>query len=314
MHENKEKGNNQMKKVLSSLIVVLLVLGGMSYAANETNLTVSDPNLTHTYGANNEVSWTNVADNELESLSISGFELVPEFAPGQSNYYLIVPPETRTLDVDAKVKTEGSRYTVSGDTTLSSGDDNVIKVKVIGDQDISKTYRITVIRESETALKLSKLEIEGATLEPEFNSNRFTYKAKATMEEAKALKITAESPVENATIEILGNKDEELGKGTNYISILVKADGKTTIYQIELEINIEKVMVSRVVNGIDWENLGPNIINGVKWFFEDETRTMAALAVVIVLLILLIIMMINKIRKFKKAEKNREKLKNRASK
>ncbi len=315
-----------MKKVISSLIVFLLVLGTVSYGTSDVanadtvdsaaanNIVVSDPNLTHTYGANNEVSWNNVADNELESLSISGYELVPEFNPGQSNYYLIVPPDVRTLEVEAKTKTEGSTYSVSGDTTLNSSDDNVIKVRVIGDNDISKTYRITVVRSSETALKLSSLEIEGVTLEPEFNPNIFSYKASATLEEAKALNIKAETVIENAEIEILGNKDEELGQGTNYITILVKANGETTVYQIELEIKIEKVLITRVVNGIDWENLGSNIAGWFTWVFSDDTRMTITLSVGIVIILILIFLVIRKIRKYKNAEKSREKLKRRASK
>ena len=80
---------------------------------------------------------------------------------------------------------------------------------------------------------MAELTVEGATLEPEFNSDVYEYTINLTDPNTKELNITAVPNITGASIEIAGETDLKVGE--NIITILVRGENEEdiTTYQIK---------------------------------------------------------------------------------
>lgn len=245
------------------------------------------------------------SNNYLESLSVEGYDISPEFNKFNQTYYVTIPTSVKSINVIAKTEKEEAKYRVSGNTNLANNE-NTINVVVTSQNRLTRTYKIIVTKQADNGLKLTSLNIEGVTLSKEFNGDNHHYNASATFSKDETeLTINAISNLPEASIEILGNK---VVLGSNLITIILRSGTKTTTYQIDLDVTVEKTITTEIKNNSYIEEAKKKIAE----FMEDENKVMAALIAVAVVLLLLVIILMAKISKRKKVNKNKQNLKKRA--
>lgn len=111
----------------------------------------------HTININRATS----SDNTLKSLSIDGYELNETFNPLNLNYTLTVPSSVSEINVLAVANDPKNKGVVgTGIKTLHNGT-NIINVVVTAENNETKTYKITVVREFYTNAYLSNITISG---------------------------------------------------------------------------------------------------------------------------------------------------------
>lgn len=178
------------------------------------------------------------SNKNLSSLSIEGVEITPEFNKETTQYTATVDGDVTELKIDAKAEDSKAEVTVEGNEDLQEGD-NVIKVKVTAEDNTTRTYFITVKKGGGTltddSLKLSSLTIERVNFEGAFSPDTYTYELPLNTY-VDSLKITATPNQADATVEIIGNSNFQIGE--NVVTILVtSADGtETATYQIKVNI------------------------------------------------------------------------------
>ena len=178
------------------------------------------------------------SNKNLSSLSIEGVEITPEFNKETTQYTATVDGDVTELKIDAKAEDSKAEVTVEGNEDLQEGD-NVIKVKVTAEDNTTRTYFITVKKGEGTltddSLKLSSLTIERVNFEDAFSPDTYTYELPLNTY-VDSLEITATPNQADATVEIIGNSNFQIGE--NVVTILVtSADGtETATYQIKVNI------------------------------------------------------------------------------
>ena len=256
-----------------------------------------------TENINNEQDVKN--NNFLKSLTVTGYELTPEFNKNITTYYLVVPEDVTEVEVLAETEVEEASIKITGNTNLNRVE-NTIKVTVTSSSRKNKTYNIIATKQKDNGLSLESLAIENANLVPEFESNKYYYEIEFKSDKDKTdLNITASANQEGTTVEIFGDKGLEVGE--NLITIVLQNGSNTTTYEILANITVEKTIITEVKN----DNFFAGIVNGVKDFFSNTSKTIAFLSVVAIILLILILCVIVKIIKNNKANKNKERLKNR---
>ena len=178
------------------------------------------------------------SNKNLSSLSIEGVEITPEFNKETTQYTATVDGDVTELKIDAKAEDSKATVTIEGNEELKEGD-NIIKIKVTAEDDTTRTYFITITKGEGTitddTLKLSELAIERVNFEGAFDPDIYTYELSlSTLVEN--LEITATPNQADATVEIIGNSDFQIGE--NVVTILLtSADGtQTATYQIKVKI------------------------------------------------------------------------------
>lgn len=283
----------KLKILLASItIVFILIIGVNNVYGTSTSKTKAE--------INEEKS-----NNYLESLSVEGYDITPEFNKYNQTYYVTIPTSVKSLNVTAKTEREESKYRVSGNNNLANNE-NTINIVVTSQNKLTKTYKIIVTKQADNGLNLASFDIEGVTLDKEFTSNNHHYNATAKFDKDETeLKINAVSNLPEASIEILGNK---VVSGNNLVTIILKSGTKTTTYQIDLDVTVEKTITTEIKNNSFIEDAK----NKITEFMKDENKLMAALIAVAAVLLLLVIILIIKISKRKKVNKNKQNLKKRA--
>ena len=249
---------------------------------------------------------TEETNADLKALSINGYTIYPEFNKNTTEYFVAVPLDVTSLEVEATTESDMSTAKITGNTNITRSEHS-IKVVVTSKKRVTKTYTINVTKQEENSLKLKELSIEGAELDPSFSETNYFYSAEIEQfNEVKPLNINAVAADEDTEIEIIGN-DDTLLEGNNIITITLRNGEETSVYQIEATIVLKESIIEPA------NNVSKFILNAkenIKTFFEDENKTIATLAGVAALLMLLI--MIIKIVKHNSAEKSRNKIKRRA--
>ena len=226
-----------MKKLNVSIIIItiILVLGINSVYAVSTKQT----NITNELSQSNELSEEKTKEEKsnknLSSLEVVGYNLNPYFNKNNLTYTVIIPEDVTSLEINAEPEAEGAIARVSGNTKLTKNE-NTISVRVTAQDGTSKVYTITVLKEPEVNLKLSSLQIEGIDLEPVFDSDTFYYTSSLIDTELTSLNVNAVANENDANIEITGA--DKLVDGENLINIIVSNEDDTTIYQVNLEVDM----------------------------------------------------------------------------
>lgn len=195
-------------------------------------------------------------NKDLKSLEVDGYEITPEFSADVTQYSLIIDENVDVLNVKAVADDEKAKVEITGNDNLLIGE-NTIEIKVIAEDETEKTYKINVTKGEEPELELSKLTVEGYNITPEFKPDVHEYTLTINDVNVTSLNLEALSDMENASVEIAGNTDLELGE--NIITILVKSeDGEeTSTYQIV--VNIEEPVVveeeNQLIHGISNDDL-----------------------------------------------------------
>ena len=191
-------------------------------------------------------------NKDLKSLTVEGFMLTPEFSDDVTDYSLTINDDVDSLKINAEPVDEKAEVEIIGNNNLLIGD-NTIQVKVTAEDGTIRTYRINVTKGSQEEFGLTSLTVEGYALTPEFDENTYEYTLEINDQSVTSLNINAEPSEENATIEITGNTNLQVGK--NIITILVKSEDETENATYQVIANINEVIEAQIIPGIDDEDL-----------------------------------------------------------
>lgn len=185
------------------------------------------------------------------------------FRASKTSYEVTVPNEVNSVEIYANKQDNKASITGTGQKTLQEGT-NVFKVVVTAEDGTQKTYQVNVVRKvagaevtpniasdtsdttaSGSTIGLSKLEVKGMKLSPEFSTDVYRYIVLLEDEEISGLEkvkelINAEVNFEGGTFEIIG--EEEFNKDENEVIVSVKdADGREiAIYTIVFKYKVKE--------------------------------------------------------------------------
>jgi hypothetical protein len=86
------------------------------------------------------------SDNFLSSLSVEGYSLTPTFNASTTEYEIVVPNATTSVNVSAIASDSGAKISGTGKVSLSE-DATTIEIKVTATNSEVRTYTITVAKE-----------------------------------------------------------------------------------------------------------------------------------------------------------------------
>lgn len=282
--------NHKLSKLNKIIIIYIIATIALLSNVNATTTKTDDEN----------------TNNDLASLSITDYQISPEFNKNTRNYYVAIPTTISSVEVNAQAESAKSTVKITGNTQLTKTE-NTIQIVVTSAKGRKKTYKIIVTKQKENTLKLQSLEIKGATFSPAFDSSKYYYTAEMKInDDSKDITVEAVANNANAKVEVIGNKGIQAGE--NLVSVIVSNSNETTVYEILINATVEKTIISNVENNDKIQQ----VKNGVSEFFKDENKVIALLVAVAVILIIIIICIIKKISGKNKADKNREKLRKRA--
>ena len=285
-----------MRKLNVSIIIsIILILALNVVYASNTASTRSSNNLTNETVGTNELSEEAIkearANKNLSSLEVVGYELSPYFNKNNLTYTVIIPEDVTSIEINAEAEAEGAIVRISGNTRLTR-QENTVTVRVTAEDGTSRAYSITVLKAPEVNLKLDSLQIEGLELNPVFDEDTFYYTSSLVDTELTSLNVNAVASDETANVEVIGA--DNLVDGENLINIIVSNDDETTIYQVNVDVDMLGEKEKEVDNVITRVR---KIINYALWGFAGF---------LLVIVLILIIVLIRKIIKRKKYGKEEE--------
>lgn len=284
-----------MRKLNVSIIIsIILILALNVVYASNTASTRSSNNLTNETVETNELSEEAIeearANKNLSSLEVVGYELSPYFNKNNLTYTVIIPEDVTSIEINAEPEVEGAIVRISGNTRLTR-QENTVTVRVTAKDGTSRAYSITVLKASEVNLKLDSLQIEGLELNPVFDEDTFYYTSSLVDSELTSLNVNAVANDETANVEVIGA--DNLVDGENLINIIVSNDDETTIYQVNVDVDMLGEKEKEVDNVITRVR---KIINYALWGFAGF------LLVIVLILIIVLIRKIIKRKKYGKEE------------
>lgn len=212
--------------------------GNNSNPSGEKNTEVKPPknnNQNNNSNYNQDDDETRSDNTNLKSLKVDVEGLSPEFDKNITEYYLIVDLTIEKVNVEAVPEDEKSKITITGNSDLKEGE-NTIKILVKAENGNTKTYTINITKTNDLEkvnATLKSLSVKGFNFYPSFKTNIYNYNLTVN-EKLTQLEILAETEIEEATYEIIGN--ENLKEGDNLIKVIVTAkDGET---KREYKINV----------------------------------------------------------------------------
>lgn len=284
-----------MRKLNVSIIIsIILILALNVVYASNTASTRSSNNLTNETVETNELSEEAIeearANKNLSSLEVVGYELSPYFNKNNLTYTVIIPEDVTSIEINAEPEVEGAIVRISGNTRLTR-QENTVTVRVTAKDGTSRAYSITVLKASEVNLKLDSLQIEGLELNPVFDEDTFYYTSSLVDTELTSLNVNAVANDETANVEVIGA--DNLVDGENLINIIVSNDDETTIYQVNVDVDMLGEKEKEVDNVITRVR---KIINYALWGFAGF------LLFIVLILIIVLIRKIIKRKKYGKEE------------
>lgn len=284
-----------MRKLNVSIIIsIILILALNVVYASNTASTRSSNNLTNETVGTNELSEEAIkearANKNLSSLEVVGYELSPYFNKNNLTYTVIIPEDVTSIEINAEAEVEGAIVRISGNTRLTR-QENTVTVRVTAEDGTSRAYSITVLKAPEVNLKLDSLQIEGLELNPVFDEDTFYYTSSLVDTELTSLNVNAVASDETANVEVIGA--DNLVDGENLINIIVSNDDETTIYQVNVDVDMLGEKEKEVDNVITRVR---KIINYALWGFAGF------LLVIVLILIIVLIRKIIKRKKYGKEE------------
>ena len=284
-----------MRKLNVSIIIsIILILALNVVYASNTASTRSSNNLTNETVETNELSEETIkvarANKNLSSLEVVGYELSPYFNKNNLTYTVIIPEDVTSIEINAEPEVEGAIVRTSGNTRLTR-QENTVTVRVTAKDGTSRAYSITVLKAPEVNLKLASLQIEGLELNPVFDEDTFYYTSSLVDTELTSLNVNAVASDETANVEVIGA--DNLVDGENLINIIVSNDDETTIYQVNVDVDMLGEKEKEVDNVITRVR---KIINYALWGFAGF------LLVIVLILIIVLIRKIIKRKKYGKEE------------
>ena len=97
------------------------------------------------YSASASVTYEGSWDNYLDSLSVDGYEFTKSFNKTRDTYFLTVPEDVESLDVEATPSDDSATVVITGDDELPMGRSKIM-ISVTAEDDSVRIYRIYVDR------------------------------------------------------------------------------------------------------------------------------------------------------------------------
>ena len=282
-----------MRKLNVSIIIIsiILLLSLNTVYATSVSTTSTTNEAVETNELSEEAIEEARANKNLSSLEVVGYELSPYFNKNNLTYTVIIPEDVTSIEINAEPEAEGAIVRISGNTRLTR-QENTVTVRVTAEDGTSRAYSITVLKAPEVNLKLDSLQIEGLELNPVFDEDTFYYTSSLVDTELTSLNVNAVASDETANVEVIGA--DNLVDGENLINIIVSNDDETTIYQVNVDVDMLGEKEKEVDNVITRVR---KIINYALWGFAGF---------LLVIVLILIIVLIRKIIKRKKYGKEEE--------
>ena len=198
--------------------------------------------------------------NDESKLKISGTSryVSDDFFKNTSRTYKFIATDVGTVTVS-------SHATVSNYSGEKGNGSTSCLIKVVSKSSSNNSTSSTKKEEKEKSSdnSLKSLEIEGASLNPEFNKDTLEYSVNIENDEKTKINIKATSNDNKAKIEGIGEKDIDFG--INKFEISVKAENgtiRTYVVNVTLseknpiivKVNGKKYKVMKKINGIDAPN------------------------------------------------------------
>ena len=284
-----------MRKLNVSIIIIsiILLLSLNTVYATSVSTTSTTNETVETNELSEEAIKEARANKNLSSLEVVGYELSPYFNKNNLTYTVIIPEDVTSIEInaEAEAEAEGAIVRISGNTRLTR-QENTVTVRVTAEDGTSRAYSITVLKAPKVNLKLDSLQIEGLELNPVFDEDTFYYTSSLVDTELTSLNVNAVANDETANVEVI--EADNLVDGENLINIIVSNDDETTIYQVNVDVDMLGEKEKEVDNVITRVR---KIINYALWGFAGF---------LLVIVLILIIVLIRKIIKRKKYGKEEE--------
>jgi len=175
------------------------------------------------------------SNNDLKSLTSTNGTISPAFNKTIKDYTLTVPYEVENATINAIAEEENAKVTITGNTNLAMGTNNVTITVMAENGDIN-IYNLVITRQPSSNNFLSSLEvldINGQNYITVFNKTTLTYKF-SVAKDINQVEIKATAEDKDTTIEGLGTKT--LQTGTNTFTVKsISATGTAREYVIEIE-------------------------------------------------------------------------------
>lgn len=312
-----------MKKTVTIVFCIVAFIAMVSitnkcYAVTEnktTNATTSAKTVNTTNTTNTSNTTVNTTTKKTTSIlksnnaNLTTLGVTPKqydfkgFTKDKTSYSITVPNDVSSLHVAYKTESSKAKVKITGNTSLEVGT-NVIKILVTAENGNTKTYTIRVTKlatedekpgnlideDIDVDLYLTKLDIKGLSLTPEFKSNVFSYETTVDMDHEDMSSVTVETVANNekATVEITGN--ENLVEGENLINIILKSP--TTSEQTVYQITVNKVSTAS-------EIIPDQVIETVKKV-DKKYILIGAIAIVAIVAIVVLVIIAKRKKKDKK--------------
>lgn len=171
-------------------------------------------------------------NNYLSDLRVNG-TTVNGFDRTKTSYSMTVENNITQADIQATLEDSTASIQGTGITYLVTSNTNTINIVVTAENGDIKTYTIDIIRKKSSNNNLAMLSSTEGTLSPAFEKNTTKYSMSVPYE-ITSLNLTTVVEDANATLEVEGNVDFQIGSN-NTVTIAVKAeDGTTKTYQIQV--------------------------------------------------------------------------------
>ncbi len=177
---------------------------------------------------NSKLATLTVTSDPLGTLS-------PQFSSDLYDYYTYSAPATvKTVNIEATVQDTGNANIISGTGQYDIDTNPTVNVIVLAEDGTSSTYVIKLVRDKSANNNLKSLQIDGYSLNEEFNPNTTLYTADVSGDVTQ-VNISAEVEDTGKAQILSGTGLKELRVGPNTVQVRVKAEnGATKDYTITI--------------------------------------------------------------------------------
>ena len=195
---------------------------GLGYNVVIVRVTAEDGETVKEYTLNVLRQAEGETSSKLLNLNMLEKAFHPDFASTTLYYEVEVPYSISTATLEGELEDKNATVVGLGQHSLIVGENN-LAVQVTSTEGVVRTYQVVVTRLENDEARLSNLMVSGSSLSPIFNKD--TYEYSISTQDA-VLDITATTLDQNATYEIIGNSDLQLGENDVIIKVTAK-DGHT---------------------------------------------------------------------------------------
>ena len=174
------------------------------------------------------------SNNNLNKLDVLNGTITPNYSNEELNYNVVIPYEEDQLDLDIELEDDNASYSIIGNSNLKVGN-NLVQVLVTSESGQIRTIKLNVERKDIVSALLKNLKIKNYKLNPEFNSYVTNYNLTIDNEITTLVFDLVETLDNEATYEIIGNSDLQVGN--NVIEIIVTSSNGVDTETYTLNVN-----------------------------------------------------------------------------